>query len=206
MNASGDSVHHQWNSVPPAPQSRRFHSRTVDVTYPYESVSSMRRRGSCQQTSGFQSSGRSSASRAARWSAHPAPPGNPGRLRNTQASSISRVTCTPSSLRAVSRRGLMRSNICHCSGVRRAARSLRFVRSAASTMWAPCEQQPWDSSVVSTSWVPLQPRPKMHDQPLVRNVTSKTQVRSATGSSKLISSCMSSGRMRSFSASLTLRT
>ena len=34
VNASGASVHHQWNSAPPSPQSRRFHSRMVEVTWP----------------------------------------------------------------------------------------------------------------------------------------------------------------------------
>ena len=48
-------MHHQWNSSPPSPQSRRFHSRTVDVTWPFSSVLSTCRIGSCQQTSGFQS-------------------------------------------------------------------------------------------------------------------------------------------------------
>ena len=38
--ASGASVHHQWNSWPPSPQSRRFHSRSVEVTWPCSSVCS----------------------------------------------------------------------------------------------------------------------------------------------------------------------
>ena len=61
-NASGDSVHHQWNSAPPSPQSRRFHSRSRDVTWPFSSVECSRRSGTCQHTFGFQSSGRSPAS------------------------------------------------------------------------------------------------------------------------------------------------
>ncbi len=95
----GESVHHQWNSSPPSPQSRRFHSRTVDVTWPYSSVSSMRRSGSCQHTSGFQSIGRSSPARARPGAARSrGRPSKPGRLRKMHAPSTSRVTDSPSSL------------------------------------------------------------------------------------------------------------
>ena len=51
-----------------------------------------RRIGTCQHTFGFQSSGRSPASRAPMCRAHPAPPAKPGRLRKMQASSTRRVT------------------------------------------------------------------------------------------------------------------
>ena len=47
--------------------------------------------GSCQHTDGFQSIGDSPASMAARCSAQPAPPSNPGRLRKMQAPSTTRV-------------------------------------------------------------------------------------------------------------------
>ena len=77
-NASGDSVHHQWKSSPPSPQSRRFHSRSRDVTWPFSSVECSSRIGTCQHTLGFQSSGRSPASSAAMCSAQPAPPAKPG--------------------------------------------------------------------------------------------------------------------------------
>ena len=76
---------------PPSPQSRRFHSRSREVTCPRSSVWCSSRIGTCQHTLGFQSSGRSPASSAAMWSAHPTPPSNPGRFRKMQASSTKRV-------------------------------------------------------------------------------------------------------------------
>ena len=47
--------------------------------------------GSCQHTDGFQSSGDSPASKAARCRAQPAPPAKPGRFRKMQAPSTTRV-------------------------------------------------------------------------------------------------------------------
>jgi hypothetical protein len=52
-NASGDSVHHQWKSAPPSPQSRRFHSRSRDVRWPFSSVECSSRIGTCQHTFGL---------------------------------------------------------------------------------------------------------------------------------------------------------
>ena len=89
-NARGSSVHHQWNSSPPSPQSRRFHSRSVYVVCSLSSVWSSRRSGSCQQTSGFQSRDVRRPRARRRCSAQPAPPGKSGRLRKMHASSTSR--------------------------------------------------------------------------------------------------------------------
>ena len=33
-NAAGDSVHHQWKSAPPGPQSRRSHCEILVMTWP----------------------------------------------------------------------------------------------------------------------------------------------------------------------------
>jgi hypothetical protein len=55
--------------------------------------------GSCQHTDGFQSMGDSPASKAARCSAQPAPPTNPGRLRKMQAPSTTRAWVRSPSLK-----------------------------------------------------------------------------------------------------------
>ena len=52
-NASGDSVHHQWNSWPPAPQCAPVPLAHLVVTWPSSATSSSRRSGSCQHTSGL---------------------------------------------------------------------------------------------------------------------------------------------------------
>ena len=49
----------QSKSKPPPPQSRRFHSRTIDRMWSSSSSCCSNRSGTCQQTSGFQSIGRS---------------------------------------------------------------------------------------------------------------------------------------------------
>ena len=59
-------------------------------------VSSSRRSGSCQQTSGFSSTWLRPSAMAAMCSAQPAPAGNPGRFRKMQAPSTSRVPRSPS--------------------------------------------------------------------------------------------------------------
>ena len=57
---------------------------------------------------------------------------------------------------------------CHWSSVSRLAASRTRVRSGASAKCEPNEQHPCDRSVVSSSWTPLHPDPKMQVQLLVR--------------------------------------
>ena len=74
---------------------------------------------------------------------------------------------------------------CHCSSVRvAAAAATRFTSALSGEMSAvgAATLDELGAGPVSTPW---QPRPKMHVQLLSRNVTSKTQVRSSSGSGKL---------------------
>ena len=86
--------------VPPAPHPRRSYSVMVISVYDVPSVSSTsrksRRTGSCQHTSGLVSSGCRSLRKAQPCKEHPAPPGNPGRLRKMQAPSCTAVLRSPS--------------------------------------------------------------------------------------------------------------
>ena len=121
--ASSLSVHHQWNSAPPSPQSRRFHSRSVDVTWPFSSVCRSRRSGSCQHTSGFQSRALAGVERARCAARSRRRRSKPGRLRKMQAPSSRRVTMVSPSLFG-RRTGPPRSASswnCHCSGLSRSS-------------------------------------------------------------------------------------
>lgn len=158
-NASGLSVHHQWNSSPASPQSRRFHSRTKEITCPSSPSCSSRRTGTCQQTSGFQSIGRSPTSKAATWRAHPAPPSKPGRLRKMHAPSTTRVFKLPSF--SLTDQPFFSATFlcCQCFDLRRFTALTTVCWSSSSMKCAPKLQQPCDNSVASVSRIPLQPEP-----------------------------------------------
>ena len=80
------------------------------------------------------------------------------------------------------------------SGVSLAAARLDRARASFFPVkWAPYEQQPCSSSGAGPVSTPWQPCPKMHVHELVRKVTSKSQVRSSSGSSKLTHSWASEG-------------
>ena len=84
------SVHHQWNSSPPSPQSRRFHSRSVvgDVAVVVGVVVEAQRAAASTPRASSRAGARR-ASSAALCSAQPGPPAKPGRLRKMQAPSTS---------------------------------------------------------------------------------------------------------------------
>src|SRR5689334_14661204 len=138
---------------------------------------------------------------AARCSAQPGPPGNPGRLRKMQASSAWRVIHVPSFCSFMIPLRCPLSWNCHWSGVSVAAAAATRSRSASSVKCAPYEQQPCTSSGAASVSTPLHPDPKMHVHRESRNVRSKTQVRSSSGSSNDSHSCRSVGescRARAF--------
>src|SRR3954453_7242710 len=91
VNASLASVHHHANSSPPSPQPSRPNSVSTDVTDSSSSSRSTARNGSCQQTVGLVSLKCFPVFIACRCSAQPGPASKSGRLRNTHASSCSRV-------------------------------------------------------------------------------------------------------------------
>ena len=85
--ASGEEVHHQCRSCPPAPQPRRSNSASVVISILVPSGrlvhSWSRRTGSCQQTSGLYSSGCTPSRSAWACRAQPPPPGKSASLRKT---------------------------------------------------------------------------------------------------------------------------
>jgi len=136
----------------------------------------------------FHAVGDSSLASASRWSAQPAPPGNPGRLRKMHAPSTSRVrqSASPSWVPTRTATPFLRPTFANCqrsSGISSASCSVRR-RSPLSEKCAPYEQHPWTSSGAGAVRTPWHPAPKMQSHDDSRKVTSTSQIRpSSTGSS-----------------------
>ena len=146
--ASGDDVHHQCRSWPPSPQPRRSNSVTVEQ-HPLPSgrstQSCSRRIGSCQQTSGFVSSGCRAGRSAGACSAQPIAAGESGPVEEHAApSTISGPPAPASSVDDVPLGDpflVPRLWNCQSRGVSSAAHVTRF-SSALSEKNAPWVQQP----------------------------------------------------------------
>lgn len=154
------SVQHHAMVEPPSPQSARCVARTVTTVGPAPCSSTLM--GNCQHTDGFQSSGLSPASTAARCRAHPTPPAKPGRLRKMHAPSTRPVADNDASRNTSN--SPTRSWNCHRWGGMAAALAEIVIASVSSAIIAPTLQQPCCRSADGVSRIPSQPRPHVQVQ------------------------------------------
>ena len=170
---------------------------STDLTYPSSATSSSRRNGSCQQTSGLSSRWGTPRSTAARCRAHPAPPGNSGRLRKMQASFTRRVVRSPySDFDHAWAAGPLAPG--PWRGTATARRQGGGGRLHPAGVFGAGEVRPVGAAALDqfrrrSGHHPLTTVPKMQVQRLSRKVTSNCHVRSSSGSGKLTHSWAPSG-------------
>src|SRR5262249_53193252 len=133
---------HHANSSPPSPQPSRPNSVRIVVVDSSSSSRSIARSGNCQHTVGFVSLKCLPVFIACRCNAQPGPAAKPGRLRNTHASSTSRVR--HSSLPALAHTPFFSPTFlnCHSSSVSCLESFSTMFLIGFSDSWAPYEQQP----------------------------------------------------------------